>query len=535
MSALALELIDDAAENPAILLGYQTRAVERVLGAANDNRSGPLDTTVLPLILAIEKSRRIGITWAMGFAAVVTAAAARGEGGQNVYYMGYNLEMARDFIESCARWARAVEAAASDIGEVVFEDSDKAVKAFRIDFASDFSIIALPSSPRVLRGRQGLVIIDEAAFHDDLPELMKAVVALTMWGGRVVLISTHNGEDNPFNELIEEIRSGRRSGEVLRITLSDALADGLYRRICEIRGLEWSPAAEAVWEAELRSAYGAAAEEELDVIPSRGGGSYLTLAMIEACALRDIPVLRWEQPPSFTDLSQHLRQAETRDFCERELLPRLQAARHDRPSVLGHDFALVSDLSVIVPAQVCEDLTRLPLCQIELRGIPYDQQKQILFYVLDRLPRLSKVAIDATGNGAPIAQEARQRYGSGVVDEVKFSAEWYREHMPPFRAAFEDRSIRIPKDRDTFDDLRLIKRIDGVAKLPPVRTGAPGARRHGDAAIAYALMHYASRQEAHAYGYERVKRETVDEFEDRRMRMRPDELDHVRVWSDGAW
>ena len=36
-------------------------------------------------------------------------------------------------------------------------------------------------------------MIDEAAFHDDLPELLKAALAFTMWGGVVRVISTHNG------------------------------------------------------------------------------------------------------------------------------------------------------------------------------------------------------------------------------------------------------------------------------------------------------------------------------------------------------
>jgi phage FluMu gp28-like protein len=488
MSA-AEDIYAGAAESPQTLLSYQVRVDARIIETANDNQ------TALPLILAIEKSRRIGITWGVGFAAVITAAGARGEGGQNVYYMGYNLEMARDFIETCARWARAVDTAASDIGEFVFEDEDKDVKAFRIDFASGFSIIALPSSPRVLRGRQGLVIIDEAAFHDDLEELMKAVVALTMWGGRVILISTHNGEDNPFNDLINEIRSGRRSGEVMRITLEDALKEGLYRRISEVQGLEYSPEAEAAWEADLRRAYGSAAAEELDVIPARGSGSYLSLALIENCADKSIPVIRWEQPASFVDLAPHLRQSATRLFCEQQLLPHLLAANPDRPSVFAQDFAMVSDLSVLIPAQIAEDLTRIPLFQLEMRSIPYDCQRQILFYVVDRLPRRGKGALDATGNGAPLAQEARQRYGTEFVAEVKFSTEWYREQMPAVKAAFEDRTIRVAKDRDTFDDLRLFKLIDGVAKMPSSRTGNAGSLRHGDAGIAYALMIFASRQE----------------------------------------
>lgn len=66
-----------------------------------------------------------------------------------------------------------------------------AIAAGRFTFASGFEIVALSSKPRGLRGRQGYVIIDEAAFHDDLPEVLKAAMALLMWGGKVLVISTH--------------------------------------------------------------------------------------------------------------------------------------------------------------------------------------------------------------------------------------------------------------------------------------------------------------------------------------------------------
>ncbi|MCM4741374.1 hypothetical protein MMO21_28185, partial [Escherichia coli] len=94
---------------------------------------------------------------------------------------------------------------------------------------------------------QGDVVIDEAAFHESLDELLKAAMALTMWGARVRIISTHNGVDNLFNQYIQEAREGRKDYSVHRITLDDAIADGLYRRICYVTGREWSPESEQKW------------------------------------------------------------------------------------------------------------------------------------------------------------------------------------------------------------------------------------------------------------------------------------------------
>ena len=527
-----LEQAGGAEAVPDIFLPYQFDAFQHMVPAANDNGTD----TALPLILAIEKSRRIGITWAAAAAAVLTAGASPEAGGQPVYYMGYNLEMARDFIDTCADYARAFAIGAGAVHEMLFEgdDADKAIKAYRIELAS-FSIVALPSSPRVLRGKQGLVIIDEAAFHDDLDELLKAAVALTMWQGRVVVISTHNGEDNAFNALIQDIRAGRREGRVLRVDLKTAIEQGLYRRICYVTGQSWTAEKEAAWEAELRRAYGAGAEEELDVIPARGGGTPFSRALVEACADADAPVVRYAQEPGFTLLAAHLREAEVRDWCERELWPLLRGLDRSLATVMGVDFGRVVDLSVFWLMQVRQTTERVTPFTIELRNVPYEQQRQILFYVLDRLARLAGVALDATGSGEYLAEVALQRYGSGAVIPVKLSVEWYREHMPPYLAAFQDRTITVPLDEDVITDHRALKRIEGVLRVPPVRgKGADGLERHGDSAIAGALAYFRSRQDTAAYGYRPIARDSGD-WDDGRMRMRADERDDTPRWRQGAW
>lgn len=184
---------------PAVLLPHQQEAVA-VIDAHE--------------VVVIEKSRRIGLTWGVGSSATLYASAARSAGGMDVLYIGYILDMAREFIDVCAMWARSYGLAASEVGEALFRDtradgSSDDILAFRIVFASGFEIMALTSRPRSLRGRQGMVIIDEAAFHDALGEVLKAALALLMWGGKVVVISTHDGDLNPFNLLCEEIRKGQ--------------------------------------------------------------------------------------------------------------------------------------------------------------------------------------------------------------------------------------------------------------------------------------------------------------------------------------
>ncbi|EHA6962529.1 hypothetical protein JMC51_005089, partial [Vibrio parahaemolyticus] len=69
-----------------------------------------------PLKLA-EKSRRTGITWAEAADAALTASKARSAGGTHHFYVGSNKEMAREFIDAVAMWAKAFNHAASDVQE----------------------------------------------------------------------------------------------------------------------------------------------------------------------------------------------------------------------------------------------------------------------------------------------------------------------------------------------------------------------------------------------------------------------------------
>lgn len=470
------------AEAPAVLMGYQQRWVA--------------DKSPLKVI---EKSRRTGLTWGEAADDVLTAASNRSAGGQNVYYIAYNQDMTIEYIQACAMWARAFNHAASEIEEGFWEDddADKNIKTFTIRFpASGFRIVALTSRPSNLRGRQGTIVIDEAAFHDQLDELLKAALAMLIWGGRVRVISTHNGVENPFNELVEDIRAGKRKGTVHRVTFQEAVADGLYRRVCLRLGKEWTAAEEAAWMADVYAFYGDGAEEELDCVPANSGGAWLSRALIESRMSADTPVLRWECKAGFELLPDHIRAAECRDWLEAHLAPLLAALPAEAISFNGEDFGRTGDLTVHVPLIQTQNLVRRVPFLVELRNVPFRQQEQIAFYLMDRLPRFTGGAFDARGNGQFLAEVAMQRYGASRIQQVMLSEGWYREHMPPVKAALEDGTLDgLPRDADVLADLRAVQVIKGVPRIPETRTtGEDKGKRHGDAAVAVALAYFASRE-----------------------------------------
>ena len=113
-----------------------------------------------------EKSRRVGITWAEAVDAALSSASAA---GMDTWYLGYNRDMAREFVETAAAWARQFNKAAQAIEEVVLDDERRDLLAYRIRFASGHKIVALSSRPSNLRGKQGRAVIDEAAFTTTCP------------------------------------------------------------------------------------------------------------------------------------------------------------------------------------------------------------------------------------------------------------------------------------------------------------------------------------------------------------------------------
>lgn len=459
------------ADAPAVLLPYQVEAIE--LSRANQ-------------LFVSEKSRRTGLTYGFAADAVLTASPALRP--SNVYYLAYNKDMTREFIAYCGDFAKAFNQAASASDEFLFDDgSERGILALRVDFPSGKAIVALSSKPRSLRGMQGVVIIDEAAFHDDFWGVLKAALALLMWGGRVVVISTHDGADNPFNELITEIRGGKRKGAVQRLTLADALDQGLYRRICLRGGKEWTPQGQAEWEADLRQTYKDAADEELDVIPARGSGVYLPRATIEACMTPDHKVVRLSIGAEFEGQDRAWREAFIDEWLEREVAPAVALFDPHRRSFFGQDFARSSDLSTIACGQIDLATTLQNRLGIEMFNVPFWAQKRILDWLVTHLPMWSTGKMDARGNGQQLAEDMQESWGVDRIEAVMATQAIYLARMPRLKARFDDRTILVPRDDGIVDDLRLIKLVRGVPmvvdRVAAKEDGAKG-KRHGDYSIA---------------------------------------------------
>ena len=413
------------------LLGYQSRWVK--------------DTSPVKVC---EKSRRIGLSWASAYDAVMRAAAGRGD----VSYMSFNRDMTEGFIGDCADWAEKVHGLALHIGqEVLRDEKGRDVHKFSLSFPSGKKIEALTSLPRNLRsrGRPGdRAIVDEGAHVDDIDEIIKAAMAITTWGGSVEIISTHNGEQNPFNLLVKDIKNGNQPYSLHTIPLADALADGLYERILAVRRhaltqvdpdadashLVWSQEGQDEWEGAERAKYRYLwqAAEELDCVPADGEGAWISLADYMAC--------------------------EHDDAGKPELYG-------GGAAWLGYDVARKRDLAVQSAFERVGEMLWLREMLVFDR-VPFEVQ-YAGFDELMRRYRVVRAGVDATGMGLPVAERLQRSWGEMTVEPVTLSPDRRLAVATALREAFEARTIRVPPDPVLRADVRSMRRA------PSATTGAP--------------------------------------------------------------
>lgn len=147
-------------------------------------------------------------------------------------------------------------------------------------------------------------------------------------GAKVRLISTHNGVDNLFNQLIQDSRAGKKRYSIHTITLDDACRDGLYKRICQVKGKTWTQEAEDQWKRDLLrdTATEEDALEEYYCVPKNGGGAYISRGLRErAASLADAPVISFTGSAAFNNAGEAERMRTMQEWLVENVGPQLQA------------------------------------------------------------------------------------------------------------------------------------------------------------------------------------------------------------------
>src|SRR5712691_6254946 len=185
------------------------------------------DTSPLKII---QKSRQIGISHADDYHSVIIA--SRPGAKLDVFITSRDEVQAKLSLENCRDWARLLNIAAIDLGEIIIDRTNN-FSAYVLEFANGRRIYSLSSNPNALAGKSGHVKIDEFALHKDQRLLYRVAKPVTTWGGQLSIISTHRGANSLFNQLIRDIlESSNPMGWSLHtVSLQNAVNQGLVERI----------------------------------------------------------------------------------------------------------------------------------------------------------------------------------------------------------------------------------------------------------------------------------------------------------------
>lgn len=441
----------------------------------------------------IEKNRRCGISWTDSADAVLDAAPANG--WTNTYYMSFNKDNCRQYIEDAGEWAKKLGYAVSEIieeEEPLLDDEEKSITTYRITFSSGAEIMGLPGVSRSLRSKQGNVVIDEAAFFDDLESVLQAAKALVMWGGRIRVISTHNGDDNPFNILIKNIRSGKeKEWSLHRITFREAMAQGLYQRICLKQGRKWTPEADKEFMDKMYRIYGDNPDEELDVIPRASGDRYFGRGLLDHATAdaESYDMRRLECSDSFLHKNESFKNREIEKFFNQEVRPVLGAL--EGQVFGGNDFGRSGDLTTYWFAEEVSKTQLAVRLIVEIKNAPFEQQQLFNDYVTDWLSERKKfggLAIDSRGNGQQIGEHAMLRHPGASIQVMETNA-WYAKYGTDLHGLMESGDFTVPDDETIKADFALVVLKNGIPTIPAVRTSDRDSKgkRHGDGASAAML------------------------------------------------
>ncbi|MCL1812234.1 MAG: terminase family protein [Treponema sp.] len=434
-----------------------------------------------------EKSRRIGASWMLAAEAALEAMPQKGD---NTYYISYNHDMTKQFIEDAKFWARRFHQAAQYLEEDAVDENNKTFKVYALVFTSGHGVFALPSTEYAIRSKQGNVIFDEAAFTKEFEGIKKAALALLIWGGKFTILSSHNGDDSPFNLFLQRVKAGEEPDwSHHRTTFAQAVKQGIYRKICQVKKQEWTAEGEQEFVRQIRRIYRDNVEEELDCVPVRSGLRYFPRVILDPCADSNIPVVRKGFNDAFLREKRKKREQTVEKWFESEIAPLIQTI--ENPVAVGEDFARSGDLTVFWLTEVLAKKYTGTAAVIELRNWPFDQQWQFWLLLVDALDnRFLGGAADARGNGQMIAEKAETEW-PGKVISVMITRAWYGEWFPKLKSRLEDREWTLPLDDYLIGDFGVVRMKAGFPLIEDSTresgSSALSKKRHGDGAVASAL------------------------------------------------
>lgn len=312
-----------------------------------------------------------------------------------------------------------------------------------VQWASGGSVMALAASPRTSRSFHGDLWLDEFAYHMDAEGLWKAAFPMaTRNDWRIRVFSTPNGATGLFHEFCQRVPQGWAFHS---ISLTDAERDGLKVDRAELLSL--------------------------------ANGDDRAFAEAYLCEFLDADLQYL--PTSIVTPALHWR-GDAPDLSHADIYGGLDVGRTHDLTVLTPGAEVIGRQDVAV-AHIVKMLTA--------KRTAFRAQRKMIFDA-HSLFDFQRLAVDATGLGAQLAEELAEEFGDDVVEQVNFSAESKADMATRVFRWLRDGRVRFTRDAAgkllADECVALRRKVSDAGNIQYVspRTAAG----HGDRFWSMALM-----------------------------------------------
>jgi phage FluMu gp28-like protein len=343
-------------------------------------------------------------------------------------------------------------------------------KAMEVNFPHNRSrIIGLPANPDTARGYSGHIVLDEFAFHGDAHKIYAACFPIITRGYSIEVISTPNGTAGKFYEIAKQ--AGLVGG-----TGTPAGAPAQPGVAVPQKGV-WSGHRVDVYDAVK-----AGLKADIDLL--RSGCDDEETWLQEYCC-------------QFLSDAQNYIPVELIATCVHEEATTEWAGLGTRDSglgtpelYLGVDIGRKRDLTI---AWLFEKVGGILWSKhlLAMKGLSFDEQEKQICGLIEcggkpGQANVRRVGVDQSGLGMMLAEHLVQKYGA-VVEPIQFTQQFKERIAPMVKQAFEDRTVRIPDNREVRADINSVKRF--VTPAGNVRFDAEHTDRgHADRFWALAMV-----------------------------------------------
>ena len=344
-------------------------------------------------------------------------------------------------------------AGAIEQSEFVSTDGKRRFTQFEVRFAKGSRIIALPANPDTARGYSANIFLDEFCIHERDEEIWRALLPVLRGRFRVIVASTpKGGRSRKFYQIMHD-ESGIWSKHT--IDVYEAVRQGLPLDIDTERKAMGDPD-------------GWAQEFELQWLDE--ASAWLPFELLATCEDNQAG-----DPTAYAG-----------GIC-----------------YLGNDIARRNDLWVAWVLERVGDVLWTREVSV-LRRATFAEQDAEIDRLMNRY-RVVKLTADQTGMGERSVETYQGKYGRSKVEGILFTNQNKQGLALLGKAAFENRSVRVPDSPEVRDDLYKLKR--SVTAAGSIRFDAERDESgHADRAWALFLALNAASQGEISLEYQGVKR-----------------------------